>query len=692
MKKTAVIFCLFIFFIQFFQILYFKNNLFTEKYDATYWKDRYEHSQYQLPLSKRIIGDDGLFAYSGYRLINGDNPFSINNDKPPVAKYFFGLSILLFNNPLHITLFFGLVTLLIFYFLARQLLKDNNLALFVTAILFLDPLFFSQFWITGLDLIQLSFLLLNILLLLKVEKTQKRNIFIALGSGLSLGLFAEVKPPILLPIIFVLESILLLYKSFKKEYLFFVLGFLLGIILPYLRFLYLGNGMVDILRIHKFMASIYLQSQLQAHVGAIWWALMFGKFPNITSGSFMNISEWWVLWPVAALLGIAVAIFSLFSKKIDVSYKGISIFLLIALTIFTFIPSYPRYLVIILPFLYIFGAKFVQIFFSRRKITLLLALLLIYGIFNSLFFLFPKPDTSLNGFYYNLSHLYFHDIYQENIANPKVLKLTRDQFRGISNKALENAQVQQIEIKELSRSISLLASEGNVKARITYRTQNLGSFYEDKLIKLVKINGSWKIQWDWNIIFEKFLPEYSLESKITIGKRGSIINSNGAYMAKDIDGYLLSVDPEKIDLKREQDMLKIFPNYGYKGDVYFQNAYLENVLPGTYVPLFTISQYISQKERDDFLSYPGLILTPYVSRVFANIDPKSIDNTFYNECCTRIYSSYSYHGIKGLEKKFDNVLWGYSGGKILMKNNGGTIIRMVYSKEGKDGKDIVLNN
>jgi len=691
-KKTAIIFCLFIFVVQFFQILYFKNNLFTERYDAAYWKDRYEHSQYQLPLSKRIIGDDGLFAYSGYRLINGDNPFSINNDKPPVAKYLFGLSILLFNNPLHIVFFFGLATLLTFYFLARQLLKDNSLALFVTVILFLDPLFFSQFWITGLDLIQLSFLLLNILLLFKMEKTQKRNIIIALCSGLSLGLFAEIKPPILLPIILVLESILLLYKSFKKEYLFFVLGFLLGIILPYLRFLYLGNGIIDILKIHKFMVSIYLQSQLQTHVGAIWSALIFGKFPNITSGSLINISEWWILWPVVALLGITVAIFSLSSRKIDVFYKGLSVFLLIALIIFTFIPSYPRYLVIILPFLYIFGAKFIQIFFPRGKMTAMLVLLLIYGVFNSLFFLFPKPETSLSGFYYNLSHLYFHDIYQENIVNPKALKLTRGQFRSIANKALENAQIQQIEVKELSRNIPLLASEGNVRVRIIYKTQNLGSFYEDKVIKLIKINGSWKMQWNWGIVLDKFLPEYILENQITIEKRGSIISNNGVYMARDIDSYLLSVNPEKIELKREQSMLKIFSNYGYKKGVYFQNAYLENVLPGSYVPLFTISQYISQEEKDNLLSYPGIILTSYVSRVFANIDPKSISNISYNECCTRIYSGYNYHGIKGLEGDFDKVLWGYSGGKILMKDSKGAIIRVVYSKDGKNGKDVILSN
>lgn len=689
MKKAIIIFCLLIFIFQFAQIIYFKRGAFAEKYDVGYWKDRYEHSQYELPLSKRIIGDDGLFAYAGFRLINGDNPFSINNDKPPIAKYFFGLSILLFHNPLTIVLFFGIGTLVTFYFIAKHFLKDRSLALLATTFLFLDPLFFSQFWITALDLIQLFFLLLNILLLINIKKLRGWNILIVLGSGLSLGLFAEVKPPILFPIIFILETFLIFYKGLKKEYLFFIFGLFLGCLLPYLRFIYLGNGLLEVLRAHKFMASIYFQSQLKTHVGAIWLTLLMGKFPDIVTSSLTNVSEWWILWPIITLFGIIMAISSFFNKKIPVLNKGLAVFLLVSLLVFSFIPSYPRYLVIILPFLYLFGISFSQKFLGKDRLVLYL-ILITFGLINSFLFLLPKPDVYLSDFYYNLSHLYLHDVYQENIVDTNALNLTRSQFRYVANKAFENAEVKEIDVKELTKNIPMFATIGSVKLGLTYKTQDLGVFYEQKTVEAVEKNGKWKIKWDWGIIFNGFLPGLRVEHQIILGKRGSIIDSKGIYLAKDAEGYLLSVNPEKISLKREQLMLETFSSFGNVQGVGFQNAYLENALPDTYVPILTLDQDIFQKEKDELLSYPGIILTPYSVRSFIKIDPKSINNTFYKECCTRIYSSYNYHGIKGLEKEFDKVLWGYSGGKILIKDNKGVIIKVVFAKDKKDGKDVIL--
>lgn len=689
-KKFVIIFCLLISVVQFFQVIYFQRSLFTEKYDAEYWKDRYEHSQYQLPLSRRIIGDEGLFAYSGYRLINGDNPFSINVDKPPVAKYLFGLSILLFDNSLYVVLLFGLCTLVIFYFIAKHFLKDNSLALFATTILFLDPLFFSQFWVTALDLIQLFFLLLNILFLINIKKFKGWNIAFILGLGLSLGFFAEVKPPIIFPVIFILETAFLFYKGLKKEYLFFLLGLFLGISIPYLQFIFLGNGLIEIFKIHKYMASIYLQSELKAHVGAIWLTLITGKFPNIVTGSLINVYEWWILWPILTVSGIAMAIRSFFTKKIPVFNKGLAAFLLASLILFTFIPSYPRYLVLILPFLYLFGISFSERFSNRGRSILYLTLL-IFGVANSFLFLFPKAENSLNGFYYNLSRLFLHDVYEESIADKDSIGLTRDKFRYIASKAFDGAKIRAIEVRELSKNIPMFAETGDLKIGVTYKTQDLGSFYEEKTIKLINKDDKWKIKWDWNIIFDDFLPNYQMETQTILGKRGSIVDAKGNKLAWDDFSSLVLFNPDMIDSSREIEMLKLIERYGYKGDISIRNAYLENVLPGNYVPLVVFHTKIKDEEKKALLSYRGIKIVDYPSRIYdGNIDFESIGNTFYDECCTRIYSSYNYHGIKGLEKEYDRTLWGYSGGKILMKDDKGVIIKVIFEKDKKDGEDIVL--
>lgn len=688
MKKVVVIFCLLILLIQTIQIIYFQRSLLTEKYDAEYWKDRYEHSQYELPLSKRTIGDDGLHAYAGYKLINGANPFSINIDKPPAGKYFLGLSILIFQNPLYIVLFFGFCTLISFYFIAKHFFKNNSLALFATILLFLDPLFFTQFWITGLDLMQLFFLLLNILLVFNVKKIRGWNIFIIMGSGLSLGFFAEVKPPILLPIIFILETAFLLYKGLRKEYLLFILGFFLGIVLPYLRFIYLGNSIIDVLRVHKFMASIYLQSELKAHLGAIWQTLLIGKFPNIVTGSPINVSEWWILWPVITLFGITTAIFYLFEKSIHVFNKGFAAFLLIALILFTVIPSYPRYLVIILPFLYLFGIKFMQLFSNKIRIVLY-SVLLIYGIINSFFFLLPKTDVFLNGFYYNLSHLYFHDIYQESIDDVSSLDLTRNQFRNIAGKALNGARVKTIEVKELDKNIPIFATKGVVKIGLTYKTQDLGSFYEEKVIELVQKKGIWKIRWDWDLVFNGFSPDFIVQTEIALGKRGSIISASGEILSQDYESYLISVNPEKIDLKKENEMLKFISFIGDVKAPHLQNAYLENSLSGVYVPLVSLFNHLDEKTKVKLLSFPGVKIDPYPSRIYNGIDRLTISNTLYKECCTRIYSK-NYHGIAGLEREYDSLLSGNDGGSILIKDRKGNIVKTILKRQVKIGQDVIV--
>jgi hypothetical protein len=75
-------------------ILLFANRAtLTSKYDAVYWKDRYEHSQWRLPLSPRTLGDNGLYAYEGYQLTGGEDPTKYNAEIPPLGKYAIGAVI-----------------------------------------------------------------------------------------------------------------------------------------------------------------------------------------------------------------------------------------------------------------------------------------------------------------------------------------------------------------------------------------------------------------------------------------------------------------------------------------------------------------------------------------------------------------------------------------------------------------------
>ena len=74
-------------------LAYFSRWIFLYHFDPIYWENTYYESQWNVPNSKRGIGDDGLYRYVGYRLVNnGENPFNINYEVPPLGKYTYGLS------------------------------------------------------------------------------------------------------------------------------------------------------------------------------------------------------------------------------------------------------------------------------------------------------------------------------------------------------------------------------------------------------------------------------------------------------------------------------------------------------------------------------------------------------------------------------------------------------------------------
>ena len=79
-------------------VTYTNRALLFSTFDEAYWKNKYEQSQWKLPLSVRTIGDDGLYLYVGYRLVHGNDPTSSNAEMPPLGKYLIGISIVLFGN------------------------------------------------------------------------------------------------------------------------------------------------------------------------------------------------------------------------------------------------------------------------------------------------------------------------------------------------------------------------------------------------------------------------------------------------------------------------------------------------------------------------------------------------------------------------------------------------------------------
>lgn len=679
-------------------VLYFRQSAFLKQYDVSYWKDRFEHSQWALPLSKRDIGDDGIYAYGGYRLMHGASIEETNTNKPPVGIYLIGFSISVFNNPNIVILMVGILALVTFYFLTHNFIKDKTIAVGTVALLAVNSMFFSHLWLPLLDLLQMFLLLLHVLLFIYIFKYKKYAFILAILSGFVLGLFVETKPPLILPIIGISEFSYLIYKRRMKEIICLGVGFGAGVLLPYFRYFMNGNSILDYLRLHKYTAAVYYEGTNQVHRTSMFQSIFLGRFPDVSNGKPVKFSDWSLFVPFI-FLGSFVGIFqTLKNRKSDIFLKGFSLFVILTLILYSNISSYPRYLLIILPFVTLFFVLSLQKFLKPVIVYIVLNIIIILSLVNAWVFLIPSPEDNLNRFYYNYNNQLFQDIYEENVSNKKNIGANREDFRKTAMSSLQQAGIRAVKFKELNRSFSSDKRKGQIKARVTYFTQDLGTFSEDKIIDIEKKGQEWKVVWDWDLIVNGFEPgENQFVKTIDVGKRGKILDSSGKVVAEDKSGYLVSINPSKMDPTLEQKMLADIYEFtnvriGKRGEgakEAMHNAYTENIIPGSVVPLTTNFTDMTDKEIGILKAYPGLILEEYPVRVYYTYDSDVLQNNTYEECCTKIYSSYSYHGVKGIEKEKDGVLSGESGGTLYLRDKNGNNIRTLIDKEPKNGRDII---
>lgn len=687
-KISSILFLLLL--AQLFQIIYFQRAIIFQKYNVAYWKDRYEHSQYQLPISQRAIGDSGLYAYAGYRLIQGDDPFSINVDKPPLGKYLIGLSIYLFGTPMIYAIVFSFGSLLLLYVLAKQLTHNTTLSLFITLMTSFDAFIFTQMYDSLLDISQLFFMFAYLVTIFHYHSVRLTSSWYLLMSGMLLGLYCEIKPPILLPIL-ILPLIHIARKNILHTFT-WLFGLGIGIVIPYIHYLQLGHSILDIARVHKFMYTFYRATQTPLRYGAIVETLILGRFKNLGTNVFTHVSEWSIIWPISLFLAFMAGYYIFYIKK---QYNDIFTTLIVlsfgSLLLYCFIPAYPRYLISVLPLLYCIGIWYLSHVVPKKIQTVGAIICICFGLFSTYRYMQAKPDGLLQTFYYSYTHQYFQDIYEENILPPSAPQFTRNQFRLINQKALYNGAIDHINITENSRTIRPENDAGSVDITITYHSRYLGEFSQQKTLRLVRNANQWKIQWNWNLLFEGFTPEYTIVQHIKPGTRGRVYSASKKLLVSDAPSFLVSITPSKLHPKDETEIVQHLSRISGISSMALHNAYTENPLPQTSIGLFTFYTSNIQKDIDSLKAFDALSITPHISRIYdGSIGKSDIGNTIYPACCTNIYTSVNYHGISGPDMAYETQLAGYDGGSIEMLDTNNQIVRVLHTKDAMWGKDVVL--
>jgi len=339
-------------------IIFLGKNIFQNKQNFVYQynhkqlKTLYNQSQFaEKPEDrKKIIKDYQLYSYAGWKYLKTGNLTQINIEHPPLGKYLIGLSIILFQNPNIGQVFWGIIFLVLLFMTARK--SMNPIPALVVVFLFsLEKLFIEQITRSFLDLSLGVFLLL---LFLTTLNEKKQNFFNSFKQGLFLGAAASIKYPTIAVICFFCLTIYYFIKKSRRKLkkLLIIAGTASSVfLLSYLPFFIKNPSIQKFIRLQTKAVKIHLSHLPEYPKGQVFKVLFLNQWRSWWGEkNLIKTAEWNLFWPILTLnFCINLLLFKkLFKKNILINLWVFFYFLLLSSRVF-----FPRYLFLLLPFLYI---------------------------------------------------------------------------------------------------------------------------------------------------------------------------------------------------------------------------------------------------------------------------------------------------------------------------------------------------
>lgn len=347
MKKILLGVLLIVFFLHLFYRAFLYGGQYTKPYDAKYWEDRYNQSQWVNPFSTNPIGDDGLYAYEGWVYVHGSDPTLLNPEVPPLGKYILGFSILIFRNQNIFAFLTGILALFLLYVVNKQIIKNTFLSFLPVLLFSFEPIFYTQLRAPYFDMLYVSFLLLTFLFFLK-----KKYIL----AGIFLGCMTATKSSLTtLPLVLLVigtYSALRIDKKLVRKLCIIGSVSLLVFFLTYTMFFVRGGTPKEFLGVLKYTYVFYTQGA-QAVFGDVFSILFTGVW-HTWWGEVVRVQEYLVTWPIIFTLTVLYVFLYIKRRKFD-SQALLIVWTALYLLFLVIIPVFPRYLLLLIPFLYNFS-------------------------------------------------------------------------------------------------------------------------------------------------------------------------------------------------------------------------------------------------------------------------------------------------------------------------------------------------
>lgn len=487
-----------------FFVLFQSRYIFFFKYEPEYYEGLYYHSQWIYPSSTRGISDGELYKFVGYQLANGENPFNINFEIPPLGKYLYGLAEKYLGNPYWVSVLLFLLSTAVMFFLTKDLLKNESLS-FLAALLFTTtPFVATQVSETMLDLPLMFFYLVQVFCFTKYLK--KQNLKHLILAGIFLGLATGTKPGVFTPVVALFGFLMIGFLSRKAIHLFtYPISIFSGYILAFFCYFIKHPNPIPWLKLHQKSLEFYLLPENAIDHLHVWKSVFLNRYQGWWWNDRGTVGGASPVLPLGVLALFPVFYLAIKNKNFPILY--LSAISLIFLIVNTFIPFFPRYLMTIVPLLIILTV------FLFKKLPWLLAFFVLVNLpfLVSIFSPWPNGDAfALARFFSTRAN---HELYR-SLTPGQRNQIPETDFIELNESFLEGLGVRKInaEVVDISRS----GNKAEVKYQISLETK-YGWVEHKPTLNFIKKKNQWRAEWPWSFLWPGFGPG----SNLTI-KEGSI--------------------------------------------------------------------------------------------------------------------------------------------------------------------------
>ena len=487
-------------------IMFFSRFIFFYKYEPEYYENWYYHSQWSYPQSVRGISDGELYKFVGYRLAEGENPFNINYETPPFAKYLYGLSEKFLGSPYPITIFLYIFSIGLLFLLLKNLFSDKRLILLSLLLFVTTPFVATQVRETMLDLPLMVLYLAHTFFFIRYLSNQRLKELIL--AGIFLGLATGTKFGVYTPSVLILNFLILISLNFKKNILlyFFYLGTVItGYILAFFSYFSKHPNPIPWFNLHEKVLAFYFSPETTIDYLNQWRSIFLNSYQGWwQSGQIINLGDWSPILPIGVIATLLIFFKSLKNKnKVLVYISGI---ILVFLITNTFISFWPRYLMPVIP---LFIVMIAYLFRKKALIIIVLILLNLPFLINSLTTDNPKGDFEASVRFMNTRAN--RELYRS--IDPSLRKdLPEEKFVDTNEGFFDKLNTRKVVVS--LGDIIRKDDYATAKTEIKYLTK-YGELAHTINLEFIKINGQWKMKWKWDYLWSGFTPK----SKLVIEER-----------------------------------------------------------------------------------------------------------------------------------------------------------------------------